>query len=107
MFPLKGIQAFRIDFFFILKVANNRCFILIAVELFIISYLNSLERRKYVAVLIFLPPVKNSMLLRAIFTRPDCQLIRESVCACAKLFVDKKKCLMYMCENRIEDEKKH
>ena len=33
MFPLKGIQAFKIDLFYI-KVANNRCFILIAVELF-------------------------------------------------------------------------
>ena len=31
---LKGIQAVRIDFFFILKVANIRCFILIAVEIF-------------------------------------------------------------------------
>jgi hypothetical protein len=29
---------------------NGRCFILIAVEIFIISYVNSLERRKYVAV---------------------------------------------------------
>jgi hypothetical protein len=28
-FRLKGIQAVRIDFFFILKVANIRCFILI------------------------------------------------------------------------------
>ena len=40
----KGIQAVRIDFFFILKVANIRCFILIAVEIFIISYVNSLEQ---------------------------------------------------------------
>ena len=31
---LKGIQAVRIEFFFILKVANIRCFILIAVEIF-------------------------------------------------------------------------
>jgi hypothetical protein len=31
---LKGIQAVRIDFFFILKVANIRCFILIAVDIF-------------------------------------------------------------------------
>jgi hypothetical protein len=29
----KGIQAVRIEFFFILKVANIRCFILIAVEI--------------------------------------------------------------------------
>ena len=28
------IQAVRIEFFFILKVANIRCFILIAVEIF-------------------------------------------------------------------------
>jgi hypothetical protein len=28
------------------------------------------------------------MLTRAIFIRPDNELIRESVCACAKLFVD-------------------
>jgi hypothetical protein len=32
--PVKGIQAVRIDFFFILKVANILCFILIAVEFF-------------------------------------------------------------------------
>ena len=50
-FMFKGIQAFRIEFFFILKVANIRCFILIAVEIFVISYVNSLEGRKYVAVL--------------------------------------------------------
>jgi hypothetical protein len=31
---LKGIRAVRIEFFFILKVANIRCFILIAVEIF-------------------------------------------------------------------------
>ena len=30
----KGIQAVRIDFFFIFKVANIRCFILIAVDIF-------------------------------------------------------------------------
>ena len=29
------------------------------------------------------------MLTRAIFIRPDSEFIRESVCACAKLFVDK------------------
>jgi hypothetical protein len=28
------------------------------------------------------------MFNRAIFIRPDSELIRESVCACAKLFVD-------------------
>ena len=31
---VKGIQAVRIEFFFILKVANIRCFIQIAVEIF-------------------------------------------------------------------------
>jgi hypothetical protein len=30
----KGIQAVRIDFFYLLKVANIRCFILNAVEIF-------------------------------------------------------------------------
>jgi hypothetical protein len=37
---------------------------------------------------IFLNPVKNSMFTRAIFIRPDSELIWESVCAYAKLFVD-------------------
>ena len=36
---------------------------------------------------IFLNPVKNPMFTRAISIRPDSELIRESVCACAKLFV--------------------
>jgi hypothetical protein len=35
-----------------------------------------------------LNPVKNPMFTRAIFIRPDSELIRESVCACAKLFVN-------------------
>ena len=30
------------------------------------------------------------MLTRPIFIRPDSELIRESVCACAKLFVEEK-----------------
>ena len=34
MSSLKGIQVVRIDFFLISKVANIRCFILIAVEFF-------------------------------------------------------------------------
>jgi hypothetical protein len=38
--------------------------------------------------MILLHPVKNSMFTRAIFIRPDSELIRESVCACVKLFVD-------------------
>ena len=37
---------------------------------------------------IFLNSVKNPMFTRAIFIRPDSELIRQSVCACAKLFVD-------------------
>jgi hypothetical protein len=31
---------------------------------------------------------KNSMLTQPIFIRPDSELIRESVCACAKWIVD-------------------
>jgi hypothetical protein len=38
--------------------------------------------------LIFLHPVKLSIFTRAIFVRPDSELIRESVCVYAKLFVD-------------------
>ena len=41
-------QAVRIEFLFILKVANIRFVILIA--FFIISYVNSLEQSKYVTV---------------------------------------------------------
>ena len=37
---------------------------------------------------ILLHPVKHSMFTRTIFIRPDSELIRESVCTCAKLFVD-------------------
>jgi hypothetical protein len=44
--------------------------------------------------LIFLDPVNNSMLTRAIFIRPDSELIRESVCACAKLFVDEENVIL-------------
>jgi hypothetical protein len=33
------------------------------------------------------------MLTRAIFIRPDSELIRESVCACAKLFADEENVL--------------
>jgi hypothetical protein len=35
----------------------------------------------------------NAMLTRAIFIRPDSELIRESVCACVKLFVDEENVL--------------
>jgi hypothetical protein len=85
---LKGIQAVRIENFFILKVANIQCFILIAVEIFH-NIIRKLPRTKEIrCCLIFLHPVKNSMLTRAIFIRPDSELIRESVCACAILFGD-------------------
>jgi hypothetical protein len=40
--------------------------------------------------LILLHPVKYSMFTRAIFIRPDNELIRESVCTCAKLFAEGK-----------------
>jgi hypothetical protein len=49
---------------------------------------------------IFLNPVKNPMFTRAIFIWPD-ELIRESVCACAKLFVDEES------TNRIVEEQTH
>jgi len=35
-----------------------------------------------------LNPVKNPKITHAIFIRPDSEHIRESICACAKLFVD-------------------
>jgi hypothetical protein len=38
--------------------------------------------------LIFFHPGKNAMLTSSICIRPDSELIRENVCACAKLFVD-------------------
>jgi hypothetical protein len=41
----------------------------------------------------FLASSKISMLTRAMFIRPDSELIRESVCACAKLFVDEENVL--------------
>ena len=52
------------------------------------AYVNSLERSKYVAVFDFLASSKVSMFTRAIFMRPDSEPIRESACACPKLFVD-------------------
>ena len=39
------------------------------------------------------------MLTRAIFIRPDSELIRESVCACTKLFVDEEKVHMAQIES--------
>ena len=85
---IKGIHAVRIEFIFILKVANIRCFILIAGEIFH-NIIRKQPRTKEIRhCFIFLNPVKNPMFTRAIFIRPDSELIRESVCACAKLFVD-------------------
>ena len=43
--------------------------------------------------LILLHPVKHSMFTCAIFIRPDSELIWESVCVCAKLFVDEENVL--------------
>ena len=39
------------------------------------------------------------MLTRAIFIRPDSELIRESVCSCATLFVDEEKVHMAQIES--------
>jgi hypothetical protein len=78
-----------LNFLFILKVANIRCFILIAVEIFH-SIIRKQPRTKEIRrCLIFFHPGKNPMLTRPIFIRPaDSEFIRESVCACAKSFVD-------------------
>ena len=43
------------------------------------------------------------MFTRAIFIRPDSELIRESVCACVKLFVDEET----HGTNRIVEKRKH
>ena len=62
---------------------------------FIISYVNSLERRKYVAVFDFLASSKVSMFTRAIFMRPDSELIRKSVCACANCLLMTTMCIWH------------
>ena len=91
IYPLGTLKAYRLselNFWFILKVANIRCFILNAVKIFhniICKWPRTKEIRH---CLIFFHSAKNSMLTRTIFIRPDNELIRESVCACAKLFVD-------------------
>jgi hypothetical protein len=64
---LKAYSRSNWFFFFILKVANIRCFILIAVEIFhyiIRKYPRTNEIRRF---LIFLYPLKNSMLTRTLF----------------------------------------
>jgi hypothetical protein len=43
--------------------------------------------------------LKNGVGRRAIFIRPDSELIRESVCACAKLFVDEENVHMAQIES--------
>ena len=47
----------------------------------------------------FLASSRVSMFTRAIFIRPDSELIRESVCACAKLFVDEENVHMAQIES--------
>ena len=84
---LKAYKLSELNFF-ILKVANIRCFILIAVEIFLNIIRKQHRTKEICRCLIFLHPVKNSMLTRAISIRPDSELIRESICACAKLFID-------------------
>ena len=48
----------------------------------------------------FLHLVKNSILTRAIFIRSDSELIWESICPCAKLFVDDEHVHMAQIESR-------
>ena len=60
-------------------MANIRCFILIAVKKIIISYVNSLEEGN---TSLFDSLVSSKI---SISTRPDGELIRESVCLCANL----------------------
>jgi hypothetical protein len=74
--------------FCILKIANIGCFILIAVEIFH-NIIRKYPRTKEIQrCFIVLNPVKNPMFTRALFIRPDSELIRDSLCSCAKLFVD-------------------
>ena len=85
---LKAYRLSELNFFLLLKVANIRCFILIAVEI-VHNIIHKQPRTKEIRhCFIFLNPVKNPMFTRTIFIRPDSELIRESVCTCAKLFVD-------------------
>ena len=90
---LKAYRLSELNLFFILKVANIRCFILIAVEIFHNIIRKQPRTKEIRRCLIFLYPVMNAMLTRAIFIRPDSELIRESVCACTKLFVDEENVL--------------
>jgi hypothetical protein len=65
-------------------------------KFFIISYVNvnSLKRRKD-----FLASSKVSTFTHAIFIGPDSELIREGICACAKLFVDEENVHMVQIES--------
>jgi hypothetical protein len=72
-----GVGRYNIFFLFLHKA----CWILLFVSF---SYRIRKEIRRS---FIFLNPVKNPVFTHAIFIRPDSELIRESVCACANLFV--------------------
>ena len=93
LIALKAYRLSELNFLFILKVANIRCFILIAVEIFHNIICKQPRTKEICHCLIFLHPVKNSMLIRVIFIRPDSELIRESFCACAELFIDEENVL--------------
>ena len=90
---VKGIHAFKTDFlFFLLKVANIRCFILIADEIFH-NIIRKQPRTKEVRrCLILLHPVKHS----SMFTRIFMILFIYSVAYTAKFgnaFVNVRYCL--------------
>ena len=82
----KGIQSLRLIFFYI-ESCQYSMFILIAVEIFHNIIRKQPRTKEICRCFIFLNPVKNPMFTRTIFIWPD-DLIRESVCACEKLFVD-------------------
>jgi hypothetical protein len=81
-----SLKVYRLSelIFFFSKLPIFDVLYWLQLKFFIISYVNSLERRKYVA-LDSLVSSKISMLTRAIFIRPDGEIIRESVCAYADL----------------------
>ena len=87
IFLLKAYRLSELNFFFI-KSCQYSMFYTIAVEIFHNIIREQPRTKEIRRCLIFLHLIKNSMLTRAIFIRLDSELIRESVCACAKLFVD-------------------